>query len=66
MDNNNEEFKQISFFTAGTSNKKFIVINYENQSHYNLLKFKMNNNEYIYYEKNSKEIKDNVFSNSKK
>lgn len=64
IDSNINEFTQISFFGTESSSKEYLIINYVNNSHYNLLKLKLNSNTKINYQNNTKEIQEKKFNNN--
>ena len=63
-DSSINEFTQISFFGSESSSKEYLIINYANNSHYNLLKLKLNSDKKMNYQKNTKKIKEKKFSNN--
>lgn len=54
--NTNEDFTQIALFTPGTSTKEYILINFENNIHYNLLIQKNSKENLNIYDKNKAAI----------
>ena len=63
-DSSINEFTQISFFGTESSSKEYLIINYVNNSHYNLLKLKLNSNKKMNYQNNTKEIQEKKFNNN--
>ena len=63
FDSSINEFTQISFFASESSSKEYLIINYVNNSHYNLLKLKLNSNKKMNYQNNTKEIQEKKFNN---
>lgn len=59
QNNLKEDYKHYSLFTLQTTTKEFILINFEERGHYNLLKIKIIKNEENLYKKNTKAILNN-------
>ena len=63
--NTNEDFTQYALFTLGTSTKEFILINFENHNHYNLLIEKIIKVDINTFDKNKAAINQNDFKFNK-
>ena len=47
-------------FQPESRTDEFIILNFENRGHYNLININTNNNKILSYEKNKKEIKEKM------
>ena len=67
-DSSINEYTQISFFDTKRSSNEYLIINYANNSHYNLFKLKLNSNKkmnyQMNYQNNTKELQEKKFKNN--
>ena len=61
-----EDYTQNALFHPELGKDEFIILNFENKGHYNLININTENNIILSYEKNKKEIKDDIFTNKNK
>jgi len=57
---------QYTLFQLESGTDEFIILNFQNRGHYNLINIYTDNNIILSYENNKKEINDDIFKNKNK